>query len=91
MAASWSSLATRAEGHTAGLELASPGFQAPLEFGHERLELGDPLVLGPALLPPAVSDSLLELYRTLEDPPVLGLDPGALLYAPVYVAHNPPV
>ncbi len=74
------------------VKLASPGFQSPLEFGDERLELGDPCVLGPALLPPAVSDPLLELYRTREDPPVLGLDPGALLlYAPVYVAHNPPV
>ncbi len=74
------------------VKLASPGFQSPLEFGDERLELGDALVLGPAFLPPPVSDPLLELYRTLENPPVLGLDPGALLlYAPVHFAHNPPV
>jgi hypothetical protein len=61
----------------------------PLEFGDAGLQLGDPLVLGPALLPPAVPDPLLELHRAIEDPPVVGLDPGALLLDPPL--HTPPV
>jgi hypothetical protein len=49
------------------------------QLGDARLELGDALVLGPALPPPAVPDPALELHRGPEHPPVLGLDPRALL------------
>jgi catechol 2,3-dioxygenase-like lactoylglutathione lyase family enzyme len=39
--------------------------------------------------PPPVPDPPLELNRTLEDPPVLGLDPSPLLLDPPL--HAPPV
>src|SRR3712207_3257728 len=69
--------------------LAAVFLCSPFKLRDARLELGDALVFGPALLPPALPDPPLELHRVLENPPVLGLDPGALLLdAP---PHAPPV
>jgi hypothetical protein len=66
--------------------------EASLQVGNALLELGDAPILLPAFLPPAVPDPALELDRTLEDPPVLGLDTGALLrYPPLRIFHTPPV
>ena len=63
-----------------------------LQVGDAFFELGNSLVFGQAFLPPAVPDPPLELYRALQDLPVLGLDPGTFaLYAPLHVPHTPPV
>ncbi len=61
-----------------------------LQLRDPPLQSGDPAVLLPVLVPPAVPDLLLELHRALEDFPVLCLHPGALFsYAPLL--HTAPV
>src|SRR3712207_2530529 len=53
--------------------LAAVSLHPAFELRDARLELGDALVLGPALVAPAVPYPLLEPHRALQNPPVLGL------------------
>jgi len=64
--------------------------QPLLQFRDLSFQFGDPAILLPVLLPPAVPDLLLELNGALEDPAVLGLHSRTLFpYAPIL--HTAPV
>ena len=63
-----------------------------LKVSDASFELGDAAILFLTFLSPAAPDPTLELDRTLENPPVLGLDLRTLfLDTALHVLHTPPV